>query len=539
MVDFVGDFATTYNASTAEQERIAKSKQAKAESEMRLKHDQYKYEQLQQGAGGQQSQTEAKLQKLQAEVEENAYNTFRNRSHQSIDYFFRTGDPKQLNNFLDDSKKSDYTRDFFEDVATFQPLNDDDLNSPILSNYLSEKMREELDGQDGEVDGVLDKDVVNKSFVKAITVDGKTQYLPMTMIAEATGYRRWADKEQLARLTSLSKLSKDNSKPSAIEKEVKYRKKVANEGDPQDKAILNEMDATELKPTAGQRELIGATTAAREFERLGGFKMTQDEIRNNRDVLAEVQKVKLANPISQEHEKQLVELSAIAVGAKDASELEAGDVGYVDDTLAKIANITSEVGPDGVSARSAYGAFVNVLRHTLFGSAQTDGEIAAFKVAYSHLGAGIVPVLTGLRQGMRQTLAKLKTIHKLNDPVIVHTYMGKSGAELDVAIDTLQKKIAFYGEVEDKLSALNKNLDPIDRAQGIGADAVNYVTGADKEDARFIQVNEDKLKGIDNILKAAREKVGLTLSDKGRLKNKVTYSKEDADSAVKTIFGTQ
>ena len=112
---------------------------------------------------------------------------------------------------------------------------------------------------------------------------------------------------------------------------------------------------------------------------------------------------------------------------------------YVTDDVAEV---------DKQAAASAYGAFRNTVRHALFGSALTDGEIKAFNEAFGTLKQSYPAVVTQFKTALQQTRSKLNTISQLNNPYLAHYYLGKSADELDVVIGRLDERIEYMSKLQ-------------------------------------------------------------------------------------------
>lgn len=490
---------------------------------------------------------EAKMREQKIQIKAQANKAFKTESYEALDSFIRGGSVHRLNYFLQDNKDNPITGKYFADVAQFQKINSEDLEDGKFKQYLQASMLDstgiteaELDMADGKMDGLLDVKAISKAFIKQVNKDGTTSFIDVETLSNVTGYSRWASDISKAKL-------KKNNLPSAwrtlkleadalgipVQELLLQRRKDKNTtGKKRD--TEREADALGLtvseylqrkedeKDPAKIKIAKKALTASKYLRDNGYYDMDVNDILKNDKFLGKVHEVELAHELSDADKKVLIELSAISVGAQDAAMLEAGDVGFIDDKINKLLNITTDIGPDGLTARSAYGAFINVVRHDLFGSAQTDGEIEAFVLAYNHLGSGIVPVLSGLRQAMKQTLAKLKTVAHLNHPVIVKRYMGTSSGNMQDAINTINKKIAFYGELSERLKTEELDTDLIDK----GLDLVGIETDAGEKRKAKVKLIVDEL----------RAKHGLNSVNKESTKKKAKPSKGSSSSVINNIF---
>lgn len=129
----------------------------------------------------------------------------------------------------------------------------------------------------------------------------------------------------------------------------------------------------------------------------------------------------------------------------EASELTTEQTGLVDRLVRGVKNYVNEEGADDINVTAAYSAYRNTIRHALFGSVLTEGEIKSFNEQFGTLGQKAGPVLTQFKVGLEQVKSQLEGMMNLGDSYVSHFYLGKDEREITRIIDALDERIEAIG----------------------------------------------------------------------------------------------
>lgn len=398
-------------------------------------------------------------------------------SFSALNNFFDSGDPQSLNNFFQDNPQQ--AQQLF-DTLRVEQLN---FQSPEDRKLLLESgvSQDELDALDGKKDGQIDWDKVGKRYVKTVHPDGSTSISDVVAKAAAMGYGRYADEQRLAKMKQLADIRKaasaGGSNGTALMQnaqavaEAKDRI-AAGKGTSADFELVR-FGAKELTGVAAGKEDL-TTQARQEWTGRGFDKLSVDELRKSPDARHLVNQIEVAHGISAADKKKLIDLNSMIALSSEAGKLDQEQTGLWDKLTGNVSAYVSEnVG--GKKERAAYGAFINQFRHNLFGSALTNGELAAFKEAYSGLGQKTGPVLAGLRAALIQTKSQMETIANFNDPIVMKFRTGKSQEEIKQSLAGIDQRIKFYdlvssGKTPEEAAKLLNEKKPADPSK-LGANA--------------------------------------------------------------------
>jgi len=400
----------------------------------------------------------------------------RDETFRGFDNYFKSGDPRTLNQFFKDYNQDPTVQTMFRGVVKMDKV---DPANPEDKRLLREigMSDEELDAADGKKDGKIDWAVLNKRFVKSTRNDGATKITDMLQVAAATGYGKYAEDATLARMEKLADINKKN-KPSATSRDpndtLTALQKNSN--------AIAEAKAAEAAgtATAQQKELIrrgkadiGGKVTGKELlandardalTAMGAGDMTQEQMQRNPEVRRHVNSIRSSQDLSAAQEKQITEFNSMIALSKEAGALSGDQAGLWDKTTSQL---TSYVSSNVTTKRekAAYGAFINQFRHNLFGSALTPGEMTAFNTAYSSLGQKIGPVLAGLRAAVLQIESQMNTISDMNDPFVMKMVTGKSIADIEATRKNIDERLKFYdlvaeGKAPDEARKLVKSSRP-------------------------------------------------------------------------------
>ena len=408
-------------------------------------------------------------------------------------FFDSAGDPRSLNQFLQDYKDDPAVQTAFNGAVKVEPIN---YKSPEDQDLLKQAglSQEELDAADGTKDGQIDWDKLNARYTKVITKDGETRLVDMLHIAAATGYNRYVSDQQIEKLIKLAQLQKaqQGPAPTSLERNAQAygeaKKRIeAGTASEADKALVRKFEAESRGPAEpapirtakevaaakarieagnpqpgdaeivkfGAKELGGVdagkeslvTQARTQWQAKEFDNLSQKELQKNPEARQLVNQIELAHPISAPMQKELTDLNAMIALSKEAGQLSETQTGLLDSVTSNAASYVNNSVKDK-TAKSAYMALINQFRHNLFGSALTTGELQAFAKAYATDKQKIGPVLSGLRSALIQIKSKLQTISDLNDPAVIKFRTGKSVEDIQKALQGVEERISYYNKIE-------------------------------------------------------------------------------------------
>lgn len=568
------DFANGLAGASAAQDKIDKAKELKATSEAKLIQDNLDNEWKQKERGYKEQEFKAKIDKLETDRKNAVNKVVQTDIWQATDYLRETGDPIRFNAALNKYKDNPDTASKFAHIARFDRIYEDDLEQGNLANYLrNEKnhdavLKEQLDTNG---DGVVDKqdlEGLRKRFLKRITKDGKVEIVDTHILSGANGYfKNWnpdknpknatksKDEWRFDEFKSLQAKLKNAKTPEA-KQEVQEQIDFLNGGkDGGSKPTTNQTKAVELANAKKTVEVLKdkkdlSTEEAKDLDianeriRLG---MTADG-KNNlaeqtaafdldkvfKDVSAEEVRKRVNNDkdlkikfgrltgFSTQQEKELIKLLPQVQAMKNAAKIDEKETGILDTTIRSIENQFTKVGHKDVDTEltaSAYQGLMNVIKHALYGSAQTTGEMASFKSAYGSLDGGLVHALAGLRTIVDERLQKLKYIASRKNETFAKYYTGQGSADLDEVITKLDNKLSYLSEFAEYTDTFAKaqGRDLVDKARG----AIGSVVGLVSKDAdKFVSGTTDA------DVKAARAQLKQAYSDSDFIAKRLELQKK-------------
>ena len=146
--------------------------------------------------------------------------------------------------------------------------------------------------------------------------------------------------------------------------------------------------------------------------------------------------------LTQEDKKNITDMRALIGLSDPASKLTSGQTGIVDSYLSNVEKYISDSGK-GVEKKAAMAAFRNTLRNALFGSALTDGEIAAFNEAFGTNSQKLGPVLEQFKVALAQVKTKLDSTAQLGNPYTMKVMLGADQERMLKIQDSLQQRIDY------------------------------------------------------------------------------------------------
>ena len=146
--------------------------------------------------------------------------------------------------------------------------------------------------------------------------------------------------------------------------------------------------------------------------------------------------------LTQDDKKAITETRALIALADPASKLTAGQTGMLDNTLTGVSKYLDDSAQD-VDKTAAMAAFRNTLRHALYGSTLTDGEITSFDQAFGNNKQKMGPVLEQFKVAVAQIQAKLDSTAQLGNPYTMKVMVGADQQKLQKVQTALQQRIDY------------------------------------------------------------------------------------------------
>lgn len=177
---------------------------------------------------------------------------------------------------------------------------------------------------------------------------------------------------------------------------------------------------------------------------------------NYRKAYKDVQAIEstLGIEFSSAEEKKLNNVRKLIAISDPASKLSKSQTGMIDNLLGNTKKYVDD-SLTGDAAKSAYNAFRNTVRHSLFGSALTASEIKSFNEAFGHLGQKIGPVLTQFKTNLNQVKSDLDSISRNNNPYIAKVRLGVDQQKLDDIIGGIDERLDYLSG-RHKVDEVNK-----------------------------------------------------------------------------------
>lgn len=154
--------------------------------------------------------------------------------------------------------------------------------------------------------------------------------------------------------------------------------------------------------------------------------------------------------LSAEDKKNVLDIRSLVTIAGPASKLTAEQTGIWDKNFNSFMSYVSD-SAEGKDKLAAMSAFKSSLRHALYGSTLTDGEIASFNEAYGSNSEKLGPVLEKYKIALSQVASKLDSVARAGNPYSMHVLVGADQKKLDSIRTALQQRIDFIeGRIDGK-----------------------------------------------------------------------------------------
>lgn len=313
--------------------------------------------------------------------------------------------------------------------------------------------------------GIKPEDFNQFRFIKAINPDGSQHLVDMQGVMLGTGYLSPSSgltRDQLDFLTKERGLfgsSKPDAKPGPLERDAKY---LATQGQGSESDIAGRLYQERIAGNdPGKMQLADQATADLEsaFGGQDGYLQTNfSDIKNRMKAEPYIRRLEKYSGVklTSKDRTDIKDLNnLVAMADLTSAKLTPKVTGAMDSLLrtAKtyISNSVADI--DQVQAQSAYAAFRNTVRHALFGSALTPGEMQSFNEAFGTLKQKYPAVVTQFKTALADTKSRLETIARLNNPYLAHYYMGKSAEQVDEIIARLDERINMIDSAEQQHGA--------------------------------------------------------------------------------------
>ena len=159
--------------------------------------------------------------------------------------------------------------------------------------------------------------------------------------------------------------------------------------------------------------------------------------------------------LTQDDRKNITDIRSLISLANPAAKLSASQTGIIDKPLAGVFKFLSD-SPGDVNKAAAMAAFRNTLRHALFGSALTEGEINSFNEAFGETTQKLGPVLSQFKVALDQVQAKLDSTANLNNPYTMKVMIGADQEKLAAIRTALQQRVDYISGLVEKGSTGSK-----------------------------------------------------------------------------------
>jgi len=148
------------------------------------------------------------------------------------------------------------------------------------------------------------------------------------------------------------------------------------------------------------------------------------------------------NDLSNEDKKNITDIRSLITVADPASKISASQVGVIDSNFKGLMKYISDTS-SGTDKQAAMSAFRSSIRHALYGSTLTDGEIKSFDEAYGNNSQQLGPILEQYKVALTQVSSKLDTAARLGNPYTMHVLLGADQKKLDSVKSALQQRIDY------------------------------------------------------------------------------------------------
>lgn len=398
------------------------------------------------------------------------------RTFEALSRYEVDGDLSHLNKAITDLRKN--------------PLGARVVNNVARVDYLTERDTQLLDQLGLSVEQFKANPVLQKSFFKTISTDGKVGISSLEGLAIQTGYANHRTKQ--AREAALkdsiiyknTRAGKSNGFSGLTQDEAEA-KRITDLARPSDTSEADWQQGNRAYDTEYQRNFSGIVSrdarTATEKQRLKvrQTKAAIDKKAGGPEKFFDIDFSNRSNRLKYENDIQdILTLGKIDFSAKDvqslhnireltalsnpAGDLSQAETGILDNILFTTKKYLSNASA-GVAERAAYGAFRNTIRHALYGSALTASEIEAFNEQFGTTGQQLGPLLAQFKINIEQIKHKLESIQNLGDSYVSHFYLNADEQKVDHIINALDERLEYLStyKPQESLSDEDKKADEL------------------------------------------------------------------------------
>lgn len=225
--------------------------------------------------------------------------------------------------------------------------------------------------------------------------------------------------------------------------------------------------------TNNQKDLAAAQTQTEDLlSKFGGeeefFKTDFSKPENFNKAWTNVVKInKLeGTELTQKDKDNVTDIRSMIALADPAAKLTAAQTGMFDKNLKDFSKYLTDTVP-GADRAAAMASFRNTLRHALYGSALTEGEIKSFNEAFGESKQKLGPVLSQFKVALGQVQAKIDSVANMGNPYTMKVMIGADRERLNNIRAALQQRVdyiegRYVPESEKPKATVNKpSLDDI------------------------------------------------------------------------------
>ena len=506
--------------------------------ELRRREAEVRVKQAEDFAPMQKTEAELQLEQLKLQTRQLQTQFFKNQTFDAFRMYEADGDTTHLNSFLQQTRQSPAGGSLFKNVVRVDRLSSQD--APLLAqagiadaeNFLKDPNLAKqfvvttfADGNKGLVD--MEKMYAGTGFANSLAAE-QTEMMSQRALAisrlrqgesverlsalervakqmsaelgipEWEAYERLKGSSSRAQGSELERLAKEiqlqnpgmdylqafeqavQTRSTGSETERAARLEAENSGRDYNE-VLQETRRRQQAPTS-VKEASEANLATEQLQEAfgGNFYSTDFSDANNRRLaqpfIRTIEKT-VGATFSEEDKRTMRAVRQLTtLGGRAGEKITDQETGIIDRMLSGVNAYISDNVTDGKSGVAAYETFRNILRNSLFGSALTKQENAAFDTAVGNLGQQKGPVLNKLNEQMRTIQAQLKSIATMGDETLSHYYVGADQEKIDDIITAIDERINRIRQLSDSKDA-PAPLVPVQRQPGATRRPLNEIFG--------------------------------------------------------------
>ena len=183
--------------------------------------------------------------------------------------------------------------------------------------------------------------------------------------------------------------------------------------------------------------------------------------------------------LTQDDKKNVTEIRALIGLADPATKISGAQTGVLDKSLYDVSKYITD-SAKGVDRTAAMASFRNTLRHALYGSTLTDGEIKSFNDAFGENKQKLGPVLGQFKVALNQIQAKLDSTANLGNPYTMKVMVGADQERLTKVREALQQRIDYIEGVASGKPVQQANVTPQPKTAPTQRPSLDSIFGGSK-----------------------------------------------------------